>query len=208
MKKILMSIMAVLFAANSFAQYNSGGFSLSESTVYYGVRMGLNLSTITGDGTDDASMKAGLNLGGVVGLRVSDATPLFLESGLYFTMSGANGKGKNVVNLNYFEIPILMKYGIQATDDIAILPYIGPTLRFGIGGKTKEEKSTGLDSYGSFSKDGAYNRPDVGIKIGCGAEYNKLYAELGYQFGITNIYDSDNISNHNGALFINIGMNF
>lgn len=208
MKKILMSIVAVLFAANSFAQYNSGGFSLSESTVYYGVRMGLNLSTITGDGTDDASMKAGLNLGGVVGLRVSDATPLFLESGLYFTMSGANGKGKNVVNLNYFEIPILMKYGIQATDDIAILPYIGPTLRFGIGGKTKVEKSTGLDSYGSFSKDGAYNRPDVGIKIGCGAEYNKLYAELGYQFGITNILDDDNNAQHNGALFINIGMNF
>ena len=208
MKKILMSIVAVLFAANSFAQYNSGGFSLSESTVYYGVRMGLNLSTITGDGTDDASMKAGLNLGGVVGLRVSDATPLFLESGLYFTMSGANGKGKDVVNLNYFEIPILMKYGIQATDDIAILPYLGPTLRFGIGGKWKQDDGTGnLSSESSFGSD-KFNRPDVGIKIGCGAEYNKLYAELGYQFGITNIYDSDNISNHNGALFINIGMNF
>ena len=29
MKKVLMSIVAVLFAANSFAQTNSGGFSLS-----------------------------------------------------------------------------------------------------------------------------------------------------------------------------------
>ena len=204
-----MSIVAVLFAANSFAQYNSGGFSLSESTVYYGVRFGLNLSTLTGDGTDDASMKAGMNLGGVVGLRVSDSAPLFLESGLYFTMSGANGKGKDVVNLNYFEIPILMKYGIQATDDIAVLPYLGPTLRMGIGGKTKEDNGAGgVSSVGSFSSDGAYNRPDVGIKIGCGVEYNKLYGELGYQFGITNILDSDNNAQHNGALFINIGMNF
>jgi hypothetical protein len=34
MKKFLVAIVAVLFAAPSFAQYSSGGFSLSESTVY------------------------------------------------------------------------------------------------------------------------------------------------------------------------------
>ena len=52
MKKFLMAIVAVLFAAPSFAQMGSGGFTLSESTVYYGIRMGLNVSTITGDLVD------------------------------------------------------------------------------------------------------------------------------------------------------------
>ena len=51
MKKFLVAIVAVLFAAPSFAQYSSGGFTLSESTVYYGARVGLNVSTLTGDGT-------------------------------------------------------------------------------------------------------------------------------------------------------------
>ena len=207
MKKFFMSFVAMLFAANSFAQYSSGGFSLSESSVYYGVRIGLNLSTITGD-IEDASMKAGLNLGGVVGLRVSDATPVFLESGLYFTMCGANGEGKNKINLNYLELPVLIKYGIQVSDDIALLPYLGPTFRLGLGGKMKTENATGkVDSEAAFGSD-KFLRPDVGIKFGCGAEYNKLYLETGLKFGVTNILDDDNDAAHNGAWYLNFGVNF
>ena len=210
MKKFFAAIVAVLFAAPSFAQYSSGGFSLSESSLYYGLRIGMNVSTLTGDidQVADVSSKVGLNLGGVVGLRVSDSTPLFLESGLYFSMRGAK-KDDNSVALNYLEIPILMKYGIQATDEIAVLPYLGPTFGFGIGGKWK---TAGKGSVNSFASD-RFLRPDVGLKLGCGVEYNKLYAELGYQFGITNIADwkknaTDDASVHNGAFFVNIGVNF
>ena len=208
MKKILVAIVAVLFAAPSFAQYSSGGFTLSESTVYYGARVGLNVSTLTGDETSDAKAKAGMNLGGVIGLRVSDATPIFLESGLYFTMCGAKGEGKTEVNLNYLEIPVLIKYGIQVTDDIAVLPYLGPTLRFGVGGDTKYSDGAGGTVTRTSFKSDRYSRPDVGMKLGCGVEYTKLYLEMGYQFGVTNCLDSDDLSQHNGAFFINFGVNF
>lgn len=212
MKKVLMSIVAVLFAASSFAQTNSGGFSLSESTVYYGARIGMNVSTITGDNTDDAKSKAGLTLGGVLGLRISDATPLFLESGLYFTQYGANGSGKSYTNINYLEIPVLIKYGFQVTDEISVLPYVGPTIALGITAKSKwpDPTPTDPDNYSTTSGfgDNNLNRPNVGIKLGCGAEWNKLYLELGYHFGVTNIADSDKISQHNGNLFINFGVNF
>jgi hypothetical protein len=204
MKKILMAIVAVLFAAPSFAQYSSGGFSLSESTVYYGARVGLNVGWISGDYSDDLGSKAGMNVGAVLGLRVSDATPVFLESGLYFTMQGAK-KDKAEANLNYLEIPLLIKYGVQVTDDIAVLPYLGPTFGFGIGGKTKYP---GEGSVGSFSSKGDFNRPDVGIKIGCGAEYNKLYLETGLKFGVANILDDDENSARNGAWYLNFGVNF
>ena len=200
MKKFLVAIVAVLFAAPSFAQYSSGGFSLSESTVYYGARVGLNVGWISGD-VDGYGAKAGMNIGGVLGLRVSDATPVFLESGLYFAMQGAKD-GKNEINLNYLEIPLLIKYGVQVTDDIALLPYLGPTFGLGVAGKIKP------GSTGSFSSDGHYNRPDVGIKFGCGAEYNMLYLETGYQFGMANILDSDNLTAHGNAFFINFGVNF
>ena len=203
MKKFLVAIVAVLFAAPSFAQYSSGGFSLSESTVYYGARVGLNVGWISGD-VDGYGAKAGMNIGGVLGLRVSDATPVFLESGLYFAMQGAKD-GKNEVNLNYLEIPLLIKYGVQVTDDIALLPYLGPTFGLGIAGKTKYP---GEGSVGSFSSDGDFNRPDVGIKFGCGAEYNKLYLETGLKFGVTNILDDDNDAAHNGAWYLNFGVNF
>lgn len=203
MKKFLVAIVAVLFAAPSFAQYSSGGFSLSESTVYYGARVGLNVGWISGD-VDGYGAKAGMNIGGVLGLRVSDATPVFLESGLYFAMQGAKD-GKAEINLNYLEIPLLIKYGVQVTDDIALLPYLGPTFGLGISGKTK---TPGEGSVGSFSSDGGFNRPDVGIKFGCGAEYNKLYLETGLKFGVTNILDDDNDAAHNGAWYLNFGVNF
>lgn len=206
-----MSIMAVLFAANSFAQTTSGGFSLSESSVYYGARIGLNLSTLTGDLIiDDLGMKAGLNVGPVIGLRLSDATPVFLESGLFFTMHGAKN-GDNSVALNYLKLPVLIKYGIQVSDQVAVLPFLGPTIGIGIAGKTKV---AGLKSMNSFNNDlTEYSRPDVGIRFGCGAEWNHLYLEVGYEFGITNIADwkknaTDDASVHNGALAINFGVNF
>ena len=203
-----MAIVAVLFAAPSFAQYSSGGFSLSESSVYYGLRLGMNMATLTGDDVD-LGTKVGLNFAPVIGLRVSDTTPIFLESGLYFTGCGAK-KDKASISLNYLEVPILIKYGIQATDDIAVLPFLGPTFRYGLfGGKWKIPGAGKVDSFG----DGKFKRADVGIKLGCGAEYNKLYLEAGYQFGITNIADwqlpsGDDASVHNGAFFINVGVNF
>jgi len=208
MKKFLAAIVAVLFAAPSFAQYSSGGFSLSESSLYYGVRLGMNISNLTGDAPDLGS-KIGLNLGGTVGMRLSDTTPIFLESGLYFTGCGAS-KDKTSISLNYLELPILIKYGVQVSDDIALLPFVGPTFRYGLfGGKWKTSGAGKTDSFG----DGKFKRADVGIKLGCGAEYNKLYLELGYQFGITNIADwtlvnGDDATAHNGALFVNLGVNF
>ncbi len=208
MKKFLVAIMAVLFSAPSFAQYSSGGFSLNESSLYYGIRLGMNMATLTGDSPIDGT-RIGLNFGGTVGLRASDTTPIFLESGLYFSGSGAS-KDKSSISLNYLEIPILIKYGVQLSDDIALLPFVGPAFRYGLfGGKWKTSGLGKTDSFG----DGKFSRADVGIKLGCGAEYNKLYAEMGYQFGITNIADwqlvnGDDASAHNGAFFFNLGVNF
>lgn len=201
MKKFLVAIMAVLFAAPSFAQYSSGGFSLSESSLYYGLRMGMNISTITGE-YQDADSKVGMTLGGVIGARVSDTTPIFLESGLYFS-----GRGGKNLGLNYLEIPVLVKYGVQLTDDIAILPYIGPYFSYGISGKYK------INTGGTVVKDSSYDlmkHPDMGFKIGCGGEYNKLYLELGYQFGVLNIAKDNpaDLSAHTGNFYINVGVNF
>ena len=143
MKKILLSLFTVLFAAPSFAQYSSGGFSLDQSSVYYGLRLGMNIANLSGDAPDLGS-KVGLNLGGTVGLRLSDTTPVFLESGLYFTSFGAS-KDKSSITLNYLELPVLIKYGVQVSDDIALLPFIGPTFRYGLfGGDWKTSGQTGL----------------------------------------------------------------
>ena len=199
--------MAVLFSAPSFAQYSSGGFSLSESTLYYGIRLGANFSTLAGKRFDNLGTRVGMNLGGVVGIRVSDATPVFLESGLYYASRGAK-KDKQTATTHNLEIPLLIKYGIQVSDDIAVLPYIGPYFAYGLGGNFKYyDEDLTIQKGKTFDY---LKRFDMGFKVGCGAEYNKLYLELGYQFGVMNIAEDNpgDLSARNSSIYVNFGVNF
>ena len=199
MKKILVSIVAALMAVPTFAQYSSGGFELDKESMYYGIRFGGTLASVGGD--IDMGSKAGLTLAGVIGLRVSGTAPVFLESGLYYTQRGAK-EGDVTVTHDNLEIPVLVKYGFQATDDIALLPFFGPYFAYAVSSEYKYKGNTApADKFRP-------NRKNMGFKLGCGAEYNKIYAELGYQFAVTNFVDSDDITAHNNALFLNFGLNF
>ena len=48
----------------------------------------------------------------------------------------------------------------------------------------------------------------MGFKLGCGLEWNNLYVEGYYQFGVVNIADYHNASSHGNNLGINVGVNF
>lgn len=188
----------MMLAVPSFAQFASGGFELDKENLYYGARMGLTLANLSGD-FDHTGIKTGLTLGGVVGLRVSTSNPVFLESGLYYTQRGCKD-GDVSMTLKNLEVPILIKYGIKASDEVAVLPFIGPYFSWGIGGKFKvgefEESSYNYVDHG-----------DMGLKLGCGLEYNMLYVEAGYQFGIANIADGAGTI-HSNAFIANFGINF
>lgn len=209
MKKVLSTIVAILIAAPTFAQYSSGGFSLDEENLYYGVRLGMSISSISGDIPEVKPLgsKVGLTLGGIIGLRCSNTAPVFLESGVFYTERGAK-KGKSVASYNTIEIPLLVKYGIKASDDIAVLPFLGPTFSYAVSGKYKNPDGN-IDT-GAFEEKewSALKRANMGIKLGCGAEYSNLYLEVAYQLGITNICKNGNFSGHSNALLINFGVNF
>ncbi len=239
MKKIFSAILSLMLAAPTFAQYSSGGFELDKENVYYGIRIGLTVASLSGESyvgpatsnfygmeyNSDLGAKAGMTLGGVIGLRLSHTTPVFLESGFYYTERGGKSGGIDV-NYNCFEVPLLIKYGIKATDDIAVLPFVGPYFAYGISGKTsqpvyalnqstnKYEKTGDKTKVGTFDEDdsltGGLSRFNMGFKLGCGAEYNHLYLELGYAFGVTNIGKANRVdlSTRSNAFYANFGVNF
>ena len=206
MKKFFTAILAMMLAVPSFAQFASGGFELDKNNLYYGARMGLALGKLSGDCEPYDGMKAGMTLAGVIGLRLSQTAPVFLESGLYYTQRGGKD-GSYTADLNCLEIPILLKYGIKATDDIALLPFIGPYFALGVGGQREYSDGSGEKQKVS-TYDDYLNRNDMGFKLGCGAEYNMIYVEVAYQFGLHNIADNDNLSIHANQLSINLGVNF
>ncbi len=208
MKKFLVAIVAMALSMPSFAQFSSGGFSLDEENVYYGVRIGLTAANLSGDDivVKDLNSKVGMTLAGVIGLRLSHTAPVFLESGLYYTERGAK-KDKFKMSYNNLEIPLLVKYGLKAGDDIAILPFLGPVFSYAVSGKFKHP---GLGEVTGTIEDSTFDylkRANMGFKLGCGAEYENLYLEAGYQFGVTDISKSDDAV-HTNAFFVNFGVNF
>ena len=157
---------------------------------------------------DYSGLKTGFTIGGVLGLRLSQTAPAFLETGFYFTQRGGKD-GKYKADLNCIEIPLLIKYGIQASEHIAVLPFLGPYFAYGVGG---QREYNDVVNGGGKGKESVYdkflNRNDIGLKLGCGAEYNMIYAEVGYQLGLVNIADDDNKTAHANAFYLNIGVNF
>lgn len=215
MKKMIVALMALVLSAPSFAQLSSGGFSLDKSNLYYGFRIGMNISSLSGDSPIDG-VKSGFNIGGVVGLHLSDNSPVMLESGLYYSERGAKD-GKERVNYQNVEIPLIVKYGFPVNDQISLLPYFGPVFARACWGKTKQSvDGAPLESVGTFNekkaKTGGLNRANLGLKLGCGAEYTNIYAEAGYFIGVTDICKGGNFlpegTIRSNSFYINIGVNF
>ncbi len=219
MKKLFILILAGMMAAPSFAQFNTSRsrsrYNHNDTESYYGVRLGLNIASMSSDIANyDTDSRTGWAFGAVYGLQLANSTPLWLETGLMYSEKGgknsinSGGIEKTEIRLSYLEVPVVVKYGFDIIDDLNIMPFLGGYFALGIGGKTKIYKNDGTpnESYSSFND---ANRFDAGLRVGCGLEYQMLYAEVGFDFGITNIIKNDDFhAIRNRNLFINLGVNF
>ena len=181
--------------------------------VYYGFRFGLSASHINSDAPslDGSTSKTGLNVGAVVGIQLAPHAPMFFETGLTYSEKGGKGKlsgDKFSIGLNYLEVPLVLKYSAQIAPATAVEPFVGGYLACGVGGKVKDYGAR--EAFSSFDdRYGAnFKRFDGGVRVGCGLAWEMLYAEAGYDFGLSNIGDNAFDDTHNGAFFLNVGVNF
>lgn len=225
-RKLFVAVLGLVLATPAFAQYyknarpergdHYGRYNNTISTgneIYYGLRLGLGLGTVNSDVDewDGPSARTGLNVGAIVGIQLTPSAPVYLESGLFYTEKGGRSNSsrkeeKVHYNLNYLELPILVKYcfDIDGTD-FSIQPFAGGYLALGVGGKVKKYETE--DIIDAFSDD-YFKRFDGGLRIGCGAEYQMLYVDLAYEFGLANIGHGEFSSTHTGTFYLNCGVNF
>ena len=216
MKKVitLMLIIALTVPAlaQSGAQHKRNRFNHNNTEQYYGLRLGLNVAAIGSDNINhDTDSRTGFTFGGVYGFQLANSTPLWLEAGLLYSEKGGKmslvddtrNSHKVTYSLNYLQVPIVVKYSFDVADDLYIQPFLGGYLAMGIAGKTKDYLER--DSHSVYDD---FNRFDGGLRIGCGAEYQMVYAEVGFDFGLANISKQDFESAHNRNLFITVGVNF
>lgn len=225
-KTLLLSLLCMILAMPAMAQpgYPYGrGYQPRVQTVgrhgneyvawhryYFGLRVGLNASHVSSESPllDGSGVKSGLNIGFAAGTQLTYRAPLFLESGLYYSQKGGksgSGSDKFTYDLNYLELPIIIKYKHFIGNQTSIQPYAGGYLAVGTDGEIKNYGSR--TAFSSFDH-GYFNRFDGGLKIGCGVGYNMLYLDASYDIGLANIGQDSFDDTHNGCFTINVGVNF
>lgn len=182
---------------------------------YFGLRIGAALGTVISDdpALDGGKVKTGLNLAAVAGISLSQDAPLYFETGLQYIEKGGKKDyaGRDFTYmLRYMEVPLLIKYCYSPDGHFAIQPFAGGYLACGVGGKMKNFRDR--DIYPSFGKGSleqpAFQRFDGGLKVGCGFSYDVLYADVTYEYGLTNISHDYFDTSHNSVFSINVGVNF
>ena len=130
-----------------YGRHDSG---LGTGNMYYGLRIGPAFTYVNSDDPrlDGGKWQTGLSVGALVGLPLSQSVPLYLEAGLQYTEKGGRKRldsGKKMTyDLNYIEMPIVVKYIYPVGEHLTLQPLFGGYLAYGISGRIKnfEERKT------------------------------------------------------------------
>jgi hypothetical protein len=166
-KSLFVTILLTCLASATFAQAN------------FGVKGGLNLYNINNKNGDNLNSKAGIHLGLLAHLHVTERFALQPE--LYYSMQGAENGGANV-NLNYINVPLLFQYMF----DNGFRLQAGPQVGILTSARLKNDgESVGVKS--------AYNSLEFGLPLGVGyVSPSGFGVDARYHLGLSNIREDDN----------------
>lgn len=202
--------------SNSLNYSHPGGYSHFNSRMLYGPRpiyglhIGPTFSTLSSD--DDAqnasSVFTGINVGMTLDLPMSRYAPVYFETGLSYVQKGGNSseKTENSYSLGYLEVPLALKYIFTPNRRVSIQPFVGGYLAAGVNGKMKMPDTKRSTSAFGDSSD-KLQRFDGGLRLGCGVGYDVLYAELSYEYGLSDLSKGDYNSTHNSSVMLTVGVN-
>ncbi|MBC9914219.1 porin family protein [Chitinophaga varians] len=173
--------------------------AVKAQTVKFGVKGGLNLAKITNESS--AKTRASFYAGGLVNIALDENWAIQPE--LLYSGQGAKLKSsylgglittEGTLKTDYINIPVMVQYSIVP----AFYLEAGPQLGILAGAKVKG---------GSVSVDvkDQMKTVDFGIGVGFGYKFDMGLGVSGrYNFGLTNIYDADKVTNKNSVAQIGL----
>jgi hypothetical protein len=223
MKKLLLLLLLSSFISTSFAQ-----------SVHLGIRAGLNESRLSDDITltdnegNDVKASTSYISRFHAGLFAEIAVGKFsIQPGVFYTQKGGQTKYhkttasssqsyEDKTTLNYLEIPVNILYNIPVSMG-KIFVGGGPYAAFGFSGHYNSAYSSvqGMNMIAGkaesdlrFGENGLRN-PDYGINTLLGLRLkNNISFNVGYGFGLANLYKAVGSSAKNKVLSISVGYEF
>lgn len=203
MKRIVLSAIAVM----------AFGFANAQE-VKYGVKGGLNLSSLSGD-TDglDLKSKFGFHAGGFVEIKFSEKFAiqpevLYSTQGTRFDDMEVEGyKTKTCFNFDYINVPVMFKY--FAVEKFFI--EAGPQIGFLTSAKARVKvDQLNIDNKEDIKEN--FESIDFGLNFGAGYEFTEnIFASARYNLGLANIAKTeagDDSKVHNGVFSVSVGYKF
>ncbi len=189
LRKLIFSILILCVSNYATAQ------------IYYGFKIGANISNISGD-NPYSGMKPAMHAGAIVEITISDLFSVQPE--LLYSMQGSQHKDdaslKN--NNHYITLPVMVKYFINETISIDAGPQIGYLLF--------AKQSNGWEEW-IDTKD-QLNALDYGFNLGASYEMdNGMSFNLRYNYNFANIYktiEGIDLKGNNTTIQLSLGYKF
>lgn len=207
MKKVFAFVAAiVLFAGIANAQLGINvGFAPQtyKTTVTSGSTSSTNTMNLNGF---FAGVNYNINLTGDLGVSLGVNYRMNMGSE-ETTVLGVTAK--DTYNQSLVDVPILFNYGLKLSDALKLSVFAGPTINFALSGKTTStytvlgtETTTETDWYGDNTD---MKKLDLGATVGVNLQYNGIRFFGGYNLGLLNTYDDDNVTRKGSNWFIGLG---
>lgn len=157
-------------------------------SMQFGVKGGLNLSSLNSSDGSKSDMLLGFNLGVFDKLQVTSL--IAIQPEFYVTTKGssvtydnlfANGTAK--FNLTYLEIPLLCVVNVTKLLDVQFGPYVA----YMVDGKVTNVANVTLFNYEQNINTNDYNRIDAGIVLGAALEVGSITMGARYNLGMTKV---------------------
>jgi hypothetical protein len=209
MKRIMLVCVAVLLVAAFVPKPAAAGV-----TVNFGIKGGLNFTTLAYSGSVDWWDNLGYTNGPIFGAFFSlGRGPVTIQPEVFYSRRGSkleiNASDHIVYRSEFLEVPVLVKWNV-ISGPISPIVLAGP---FGaISFSYKEIKTVGGESMTTDISEG-HSKSDYGLIFGGGLEYTlksiKLILEGRYTLGMRNIeYQSETDSFKNRGFSILFGVGF
>ncbi|MDH6253734.1 outer membrane immunogenic protein [Chryseobacterium sp. H1D6B] len=201
MKKLILGL-AVTASSLAFAQQTTSTSTSSSSPVTFGVKGGMNVSSLSkGADLDDSKSKIGFNAGVFANIPVGSSfsvQPEVIYNDLgskvtrKYSAFGNDYKADYSRNLGYVAVPVMFQY--NATPEFYL--EAGPEFGFLVSAKDKFKSSTNgnsSDTQIATLDKSDFNTFNFGIGLGAGYYFTQnLGLTVRYTAGLTDIYKNNN----------------
>jgi hypothetical protein len=169
----------IIFAASLLMLTSLG---VNAQKVHFGVKAGMNASSLNFEGNDNMQTKIGFNAGVLAHIHSNSAQWGF-QPELYYSSEGSKSKSNSdeSLNLGYLNVPVLVQYMF----DNGFRIEAGPQVGFLLSAKSK------VGDNSNDVKDG-YKGTAFSVPVGVGyLTHSGLGFDARYNIGVSNIVDND-----------------